>query len=432
MIFLIGFSGNVPLKSPPVTFIFNKSISLGKIPSAWKTAIITPLPKKKFSSISENFSNLRPISVTSILSRLLEKVIIQRFLWPGLCEEGCLEDQFGFRPTGSTTAALIDITNFIYSKFNEGSDYVRCLLIDYSRAFDTVDHSILFQELRALNLPLKIYNWIADFLTGRSQCVKLQSIRSALAAISRSVVQGSRIGPYLYILLVRKLKTISFHNKIDKYADDTTLLVPQHSDISIETEFAHVQEWSLNNKLVINTSKTKEIIFWRSKKASSKYNLPLLNNIQRVNHVVLLGVTLESNLGWSIHINNILSQAMQRFYLLRQLKFMSMSGDALDNVFASLVLSRINYALPVFAHNLSKDDTNKINALLRKSQKWGVNSKSYNLFELSEQANIQLSIKCCPLAIASIILSPLLGHPLLMLFVPMCINSIRPKLNSIN
>ena len=212
-----------------------------------------------------------------------------------------------------------------------------------------MDHSILFQELRALNLPLKIYNWIADFLTGRSQCVKLQSICSALAAISRSVVQGSRIGPYLYILLVRKLKTISFHNKIDEYADDTTLLVPQHSDISIETEFAHVQEWSLNNKLVINTSKTKEIIFWRSKKASSKYNLPLLNNIQHVNHVVPLGVTLESNLGWSIHINNILSQAMQRFYLLRQLKFMSMSGDAFDNVFVSLVLSRINYALPVFA-----------------------------------------------------------------------------------
>ena len=70
---------------------------------------------------------------------------------------------------------------------------------------------------------------------------------------------------------------------------------------------------------------------------------------------------------------------------------MPMSGDALDNVL--LVLSGIIYALPVFAHNLSKDDTNKINALLGKSQKWGVNSKSYNLFELSEQANIQLSIK---------------------------------------
>ena len=93
-------------------------------------------------------------------------------------------------------------------KFNEGSDQVRCLLINYSRAFDTIDHSILFQELRALNLLLKIYNWFAAFFTGRSQCVKLQSIRSALAVISRSVVQRSRIGPYLYILLVRKLKII--------------------------------------------------------------------------------------------------------------------------------------------------------------------------------------------------------------------------------
>ena len=166
--------------------------------------------------------------------------------------------------------------------------------------------------------------------------------------------------------------------------------------------------------------------------ASSKHNLPLLNNIQRVNHVVLLGVTLESNLGWSIHINNILSQAMQLFYLLRQLKFMSMSGDALDNVFVSLVISRINYALPVFAHNVSKDDSNKINALLRKSQKWGVNSKSYTLFELSEQANIQLSIKMLSPYHCFHHLIPLLGHPHLMLSVPLCINSIRPKLNSIN
>ena len=146
----------------------------------------------------------------------------------------------------------------------------------------------------------------------------------------------------------------------------------------------------------------------------------------------MITVTLESNLGWSIHINNILSQAMQRFYLLRQLKFMSMSSDAFDNVFASLVISRINYALPVFANNLFEDDSNKINALLRKSQKWGVNSKSYRLFELPEQANIQLSIKMLSPGHCLHHLIPLLGSPRLMLSVPICINSIRLKLNSIN
>ena len=230
---------------------------------------------------------------------------------------------------------------------------LRCLLIDYSRAFDTVDHSILFQELRALNLPLKIYNWIADFLTGRSQCVKLQSIRSALCChFKKCCSRFQNIGPYLYyILLVRKLKTISFHNKIDKYADDTTLLVPQNSDISIETEFAHVQQRSLNNKLtswlLIPARPRKLLFFWRSKKASSKYNLPLLNNYTTCQPCCTLRcyLRIQSRLVYSYQQYLISGQATQRFYLLRQLKFMSMSGDALDNVFVSLVISRINYAL---------------------------------------------------------------------------------------
>ena len=208
MVFFIGFSGNVPLKSPPSLLLFlTNSFHLGKYHLPGKRQSLRRYQRKNSAQFQKNFQTSDPLfSVTSInyLSRLLEKVIIQRFLWPGLWEEGCLEDQFGFRPTSSTTAALIDITHFIYSKFNEGSDYARCLLIDHSRAFDTVDHSILFPELRALNLLLKIYNWIVDFLTGRSQCVQLQSIRSALAVISRNVIQGSRKGPYLYILVVRK------------------------------------------------------------------------------------------------------------------------------------------------------------------------------------------------------------------------------------
>ena len=209
MIFLIGWLLRecaveiAPI--PLLLLILTNPFHLGKYHLLGKRQSLQTKKRKnavQFQKIVQT-SNLRPISVTSILSRLLEKVIIQRFLWSSLCEEGCLGDQFGIRPTGSTTAALIDITNFIYSNFNEGSDYVRCLLIDYSRAFDTVDHSILFQELRALNLPLKICNWIADFLTGRSQCVNSQSsIRSALAAISISVVQVSRIGPYYTLYLV--------------------------------------------------------------------------------------------------------------------------------------------------------------------------------------------------------------------------------------
>ena len=87
-------------------------------------------------------SDLRPISVTSILSRVVEKIIVKKYLWPSLNDE-MMNDQFGFRPTGSTACALIYMLHTIYSMFENGNEYVRCILIDYSKAFDVTDHATL-------------------------------------------------------------------------------------------------------------------------------------------------------------------------------------------------------------------------------------------------------------------------------------------------
>ena len=78
--------------------------------------------------------------------------------------------------------------------------------------------------------------------------------------ITRSVVQSSGIGPSAYLVYSMDLKALSSYNSIFKYADDTSILVPQHSSISIEEEFQHVQTWSIANKLQINLTKTKEIV----------------------------------------------------------------------------------------------------------------------------------------------------------------------------
>jgi hypothetical protein len=79
--------------------------------------------------------------------------------------------------------------------------------------------------------------------------------------INRSIVQGSGIGPFLYILNESDLHPLSQNNEIFKYADDTNLLVPQHSDTPIEAEFDNILQWTRNNKMIINVSKTKEIVF---------------------------------------------------------------------------------------------------------------------------------------------------------------------------
>ena len=110
-----------------------------------------------------------------------------------------MSDQFAFKPTGSTTAAIIELLHIVLSMLDQGNDYVKCILIDYSKAFDVVNHEILLQELSKLGLTSSIFNWIADFLTGCSQAVKLGDIISAFLFITRSIVQGSGLGPSLFI-----------------------------------------------------------------------------------------------------------------------------------------------------------------------------------------------------------------------------------------
>ena len=105
---------------------------------------------------------------------------------------------FSFKPTGSTTAALVELLHLVHNMFDQGNDYVRCILIDFSKAFDVVNHEILLKELSTMiGMNSSIFNWIAYCSTSRSQAVKLGDIISAFLMITRSIVQGSGLGPYL-------------------------------------------------------------------------------------------------------------------------------------------------------------------------------------------------------------------------------------------
>ena len=121
-----------------------------------ETCISNPGFEGKKDLEYKGHSDLRPISVTSILSRAVERIIVQKYLWPSLNDD-MMNDQFGFRPTGSTTCALIYMLHKIYSMFENGNEYVRCILIDYCKAFDVIDHAILLTELGCLGLHASIF-----------------------------------------------------------------------------------------------------------------------------------------------------------------------------------------------------------------------------------------------------------------------------------
>ena len=166
------------------------------------------------------------------------------------------------KPTGSTTAAIINITHAV-TVMLESNKYVRCLLVDFSKAFDSVDHLALVKKLKRYNIADNIIDWIVSFLTDRDQISKLGDLRSFTHVINRSIIQGFGIGSMLFVIFISDLKPIGLDNSLTKYADDASLLVPERIDVDTSEEFSHIIKWSLDNKLTVNLAKTKEIVFHR-------------------------------------------------------------------------------------------------------------------------------------------------------------------------
>jgi len=172
-----------------------------------------------------------------------------------------LKDQYAFRPTGSTCCAMVDFIHH-WTLMLENNSYIRCLFIDFSKAFDVVRHSIFLSKISSLNIPPMALNWIIAFLTGGSQVCKTSDGRfSDPQPITSSIVQGSGIGPILWLIVESDLHPLSDANVIFKYADENNLLVPENTDCTLANEFSHIKRWANTNGL--NFDKTKELVLHR-------------------------------------------------------------------------------------------------------------------------------------------------------------------------
>ena len=200
-----------PFLYEPVAFLFNQSISFSYIPTQWKSSIITPVPKQKQP---EKCSDFHPISVTSILCRHLEKLITRKFLYPVLSHPDhvhLFNDQFAFRPTGSTTAAIINLLHKIFLLL-QNHDYVHLIGLDFSKAIDSVCHYTPIQKLARFPVPNSVQNWIVEYLDSRQHCTKYNSEISCFLKIDASFVQGSVFGPVAYVCNASDLHPVEPEN----------------------------------------------------------------------------------------------------------------------------------------------------------------------------------------------------------------------------
>jgi hypothetical protein len=251
----------------------------------------------------------------------------------------------------------------------ESSRYVRCVLIDFSKAFDMVDHAILVNKLSSLQITPIIIKWIVLFLSDRTHATRYDCKLSGYASFNRSIVQGSGIGPTLFVIFGSDLKPLDTFNHLLKYADDCTLLTSEQSAVSAEMEMQNVTDWAIANKMTINLLKTVELVFHRPNMDHDILPPPLLN-IARVTSAKLLGVHFSSNLKFTDHVASVVAVCNQRLYLLSQLKKQGLGATARDSIFLAIVVSRIMYALPVFYGYLTQKDKNLIQSVFVKATKW--------------------------------------------------------------
>ena len=275
--------------APILLIIFSHSLSSGVIPPSFKRAAITPVFKSGDRSVPSNY---RPISLTSVISKVLE-IIIRKQVSSFIDKKGFLNStQHGFRSGRSCPSALLNVFDDIMHMLDGGGS-VDMVYLDFSKAFDKVDHGILLHKLKALGITGNLGMWFYNFLTNRSHFVRLPGGISADSPVLSGVPQGTVLGPLLF-LIADINKDISESNLIS-FADDTRIYTKIH-DVSdcnlLQQDLYHIYDWATTNNMFFNAQKFHYITF-SSKESSCLSNIyinPELNIINPSSEVLDLGV----------------------------------------------------------------------------------------------------------------------------------------------
>ena len=201
----------------PITHIVNLCLEVGYFPAIWKEALVCPLPK---IPNPKAYSDLRPISLLPFLSKVLERIVYQQ-VFEYICINSILPFyQSGFRKGHSTATALLKICNDIL-KARDVKKLTALILLDFSKAFDTINHELLCCKLKYFGFDGISVSFFQSFLSNRSQIVQLNNNRSVSKSLINGVPQGSILGPLLFIIYTSDLAKSLLHSQCHFYADDT-------------------------------------------------------------------------------------------------------------------------------------------------------------------------------------------------------------------
>ena len=259
----------------PLTHIINLSLKHGIFPDNLKIAKVIPIFKQGSRSSCNNY---RPISVLSALNKIFERCILNQLSFYLTYEDILVPNQYGFRSGMTTVDCLVDLIDEITKALDE-ENYAISIFLDLSKAFDTVNHSILLSKLDVYGIRDIENQWFRSYLNKRKQKVFVNGVESDFLEVNSGVPQGSILGPVLFLVYINDIVNATNYFSIRLFADDTSLTAAgKDLDLllqRINSELPAIYKWLCSNRLTLNLSKTKYLVFQPRQKVNSNLHPPL-------------------------------------------------------------------------------------------------------------------------------------------------------------
>jgi ribonuclease HI len=325
---------------------YNKCWAEGTIAPEWKETIVIPV--RKPNKTASDPQSYRPITLSSILCKILERLVTNRLSWYLETNKLLNESQCGFRKNRSTTDQLVRLHDAINKALATGG-YLVGVFLDFKAAFDLVWREGLLFKLRGLGIGGNMHRWINDFLTGRTIKVKVGGEISDPQTLDNGTPQGSVISPLLFLIMINDIPTVNnAQSQTSIYADDGSLwrsgVNLKQLNKDLQKQLDDVVAWCDCWGFKISEAKTVGVVFTRKKQQNIKIKIHG-NEISIENEVKFLGMIFDSKLTWNAHINSLVAKCVSRINLMRSVTSHSWgaSKSVLLTIYRALVRSRLDY-----------------------------------------------------------------------------------------
>jgi len=301
--------------------MFTQLFSVGIVPYEWKNAIVTPIFEK---GLAGNVSNYLPVSLTCASSKLMERIISAAIYRHLLGNMLLSSTHHGFIKGKSTCTNLVeDVSDWTLAVQNRCG--INVAYIYFSKAFDTVSYEKLFHCLYSYGIRDDLLRWLKNFLTGRTQQTRVGMALSELIDLLSGVIQGSSIGPVLFLIYLDGLAKLLEHHGITAklFADDVKVYMVIENDldaVKLQAALDIISEWANDWQLSVSAAKCSVLKIGRNAAADVDFRLDSCI-LPSVTHCRDLGVTITSDLLLTQYITELVSKAHRRanciFYIGR-------------------------------------------------------------------------------------------------------------------